>query len=225
MKKRLFRGMNLKKHAGFTLTEVLLAVMIVGIIGVALAALTRAAARESGVGRSKIMLSNNLTSFYRQLRKDLATATVVDEVEGPLDGASFNGDYVSLIKFISNGTAQGEAIISGVAPKKIVYCFKRGDDTANITPSGDATRDGIIFRLEVAASQAYPECSSTSGSPVLTNVKYISANADGAYYPVPLFERDDATNRLVQVNIITELNTKPIVNDVREEAISLPTGS
>ena len=126
MKKCLFHGTNFKKHAGFTLTEVLLAVMIVGIIGVALAALTQAAARESGVGRSKIMLSTNLTSFYRQLRKDLATATAVDYIEGPLDGASFSGNYVALIQFISNGTAQGNSIISGVSPKKIVYDIYRG---------------------------------------------------------------------------------------------------
>lgn len=55
---------------GFTLTEILLAVMIVGIIGVALASLTTAASRESGVGRSKVMLRNNLSIALRQLRQE-----------------------------------------------------------------------------------------------------------------------------------------------------------
>ena len=50
----------MKNNKGFTLTEILLAVMIVGIIGVALAALTTAASREGGVGRSKILLRNIL---------------------------------------------------------------------------------------------------------------------------------------------------------------------
>ena len=144
MKKRLFRKINFKKYSGFTLTEVLLAVMIVGIIGVALASLTRAAARESGVGRSKIMLSNNLNSFYRQVRKDLAVATVIDLVEGPLDGAAFDGKYVPLIQFITNGTMDGESIVSGITPKKVVYCFLRGEDQENITPQ-DATRGEKFF--------------------------------------------------------------------------------
>ena len=73
---------------GFTLTEVLLAVMIVGLIGVSLASLTRAAARESGVGRSKIMLRNNLSMFLRTLREDMAGATRVDYIGGDLGTVS-----------------------------------------------------------------------------------------------------------------------------------------
>ena len=62
---------------GFTLTEILLAVMIVGIIGVALAALTTAALRESGVGRVRIMLRNQISLFLRQLRQDVRSAKSV----------------------------------------------------------------------------------------------------------------------------------------------------
>ena len=61
----------MKNNKGFTLTEILLAVMIVGLIAISLAALTRAAARESGVGRSRIMLRNNLSRFMRTLRTDI----------------------------------------------------------------------------------------------------------------------------------------------------------
>ena len=81
MKKNRFFSFRFgKNRGGFTLTEVLLAVMIVGLISVALAALTRAAARESGAGRSKIMLRNNLSTFVRTLRRDMSQATVVGSV-------------------------------------------------------------------------------------------------------------------------------------------------
>ena len=56
---------------GFTLTEVLLAAMIVGIIGISLAALTRAALRESGAGQVRLMLRNQASLFLRQLRQDV----------------------------------------------------------------------------------------------------------------------------------------------------------
>ena len=39
----------MKNNKGFTLTEILLAVMIVGLIAISLAALTRAAAREYAI--------------------------------------------------------------------------------------------------------------------------------------------------------------------------------
>ena len=61
-------------NKGFTLTEVLLAAMIVGIIGVALAALTTAALRESSVGRTRITLRNQISLFLRQLRQDVQEA-------------------------------------------------------------------------------------------------------------------------------------------------------
>lgn len=67
----------MNNNKGFTLTEVLLAAMIVGIIGIALAALTTAALRESGVGRSRLMLRNQLSLFLRQLRQDVREASSV----------------------------------------------------------------------------------------------------------------------------------------------------
>ena len=74
--------MNNKK--GFTLTEVLLATMIVGVIGIALAALTTAAMRESGVGRSRLMLRNEISLFLRQLRQDVRESTSAIASEGQL---------------------------------------------------------------------------------------------------------------------------------------------
>ncbi|MBP5404046.1 MAG: type II secretion system protein [Elusimicrobiaceae bacterium] len=62
---------------GFTLTEILLAVMIVGVIGIALAALTTAAVRESGTGRTRLMLRNQISLAMRQLRQDIHESTEV----------------------------------------------------------------------------------------------------------------------------------------------------
>lgn len=72
--------MNNKK--GFTLTEILLAVMIVGVIGIALAALTTAAVREGGVGRSKAVLRGQLSLALRQLRQDILESSSIISADG-----------------------------------------------------------------------------------------------------------------------------------------------
>lgn len=67
----------MNNNKGFTLTEILLAAMIVGIIGVALAALTTAAVRESGIGRTRAVLRNQVSIALRQLRQDVERARTV----------------------------------------------------------------------------------------------------------------------------------------------------
>ena len=67
----------MKNNKGFTLTEVLLAVMIVGLVGVALAALTGTAVRESNVGRTRMMLRNQASIALRQLRQDVHQSSSV----------------------------------------------------------------------------------------------------------------------------------------------------
>ena len=74
----------MKNKKGFTLMEVLLAAMIVGVIGLALAALTTAAMRESGIGRTRALVRNQISYALRQLREDLNTSDVV-EFPGPGD--------------------------------------------------------------------------------------------------------------------------------------------
>lgn len=74
----------MKNKKGFTLMEVLLAAMIVGVIGLALAALTTAAMRESGIGRTRALVRNQISYALRQLRNDLNTSDVV-EFPGPGD--------------------------------------------------------------------------------------------------------------------------------------------
>ncbi len=77
----------MSNNKGFTLTEVLLAVMIVGLVGVALAALTGTAVRESNVGRTRMMLRNQASIALRQLRQDVhqSSAVTCSNVEWTLD--------------------------------------------------------------------------------------------------------------------------------------------
>ncbi len=67
----------MNNNRGFTLTEVLLAAVIVGVIGVALAALTTSAVREGSMGRSRQALRNEISISMRQLRNDIQNAKKV----------------------------------------------------------------------------------------------------------------------------------------------------
>ncbi len=223
-------GRNARR--GFTLTEILLAVMIVGLIGVSLAALTRAAARESGVGRSRIMLRNNLSLFVRTLRADLTRATRVDYVSG---AASCSSSGVALLQLAQNVDREDNVVVRSVTDsdgntvtydgKYVTYCFVCGTNTNDIVPSG-ATRDGKIYRLEEDEpySTGNTACKNFSADNLLlNNVKYISGD-----YPVPLFAVDtmsrSALSSLLTVKLITELDSTPIVNEVIEETFAMPMG-
>ena len=216
---------------GFTLTEVLLAVMIVGLIAVALASLTRAAARESGVGRSKIMLRNNLSMFVRSLRSDIMQSSQVYYVGG---AASCADSAVALLQIGQNADYNGQAIISSIdsgeqtliaAPSYITYCFKCGADKENIVPS-DATRGGKIYRIETTTrpSDINTACLNISeDNLVLDNVKYISGDYHVPYIGADSFS-NSWTNSLLYIQIITELNSRPVVNETLEETFALPVG-
>lgn len=226
---------SLNNRRGFTLTEILLAVMIVGLIAVALASLTRAASREAGSGRSRVMLRNNLSTFVRVLRNDMHRASRVDFIAGTL--GSVGTSAVPLLKLSQNLDGDGRQIISvlnesssseAVEAARITYCFKRGTDNQNISPSG-AYRGGKIYRVvkkvESTTDTSYPTCSSLSENDVvLNNVKYI----DNSTYPVPLFAAHslsrDWTKSLLTIRIITEVKSKPIINDVVEEVFAMPMG-
>lgn len=247
---------NLKLYSkGFTLTEVLLAVMIVGLIGVALAALTRASAREGGVGRSRIMLRNNAASFLRTLRRDINQATAIDEVGGGYNSVATNAPNALLIKLRQGNDINTERIPiraedgTNVAPNEvfITYCFQGGTDTNNIVPAG-ASRGGTIWRVAnaKAVGAEYIPCSEISShtgedgvsvDEVLNHVKFIPAdepitlnNLQEIEWPVPYFRRKHnlgnvgSNLNIVQVSIITELNSDPIVNDFIEETFAAPVG-
>lgn len=221
--------------AGFTLTEILIAVMIVGLIGVALASLTTAASRESGVGRSKVMLRNNLSLALRQIRQDVTQASRIDYVSG---NAAFGTNAVPVLKLAKNVDADGNIIqrqklnaagtaVDGTAMpvQWITYCFTPGTITSDVVPAG-AKRGGRItrhYKETTTGAQSYPDCS--GGELVLNNVKMIpTSNA----YPVPTFSKGSLNpgvpSSQLTVRLITELNSTPPVNDVIEEIFTVPNG-
>ena len=223
----------MKNKKGFTLTEILLAVMIVGLIGIALASLTRAAAREAGVGRSKIMLRNHLSSFMRTLRGDLAKASRVSYV---INGATCNTGGALLLRIHTNTDQTGAKIISDQGQETILYCHKCSTAAATfppVMPSG-SYRGGTIYRKVLSSYNSSATCSSgymTAANAVLSNVKYIPAS--GSNYPVPLFmvnpyalggTTGNSMNSIINVKLITELDSRPVVNDVIEETFAVPTG-
>lgn len=69
----------MKKRNGFTLTEVVLAVIIVGMVGVAVASLSVVVSRDSTATNSHILLRNTLSSALRQIRKDVQTSSVLKD--------------------------------------------------------------------------------------------------------------------------------------------------
>lgn len=232
----------MKNKKGFTLTEILLAVMIVGIIGVALASLTTAASRESGVGRSKILLRNNLSLAMRQLREDIHNSSRVLYVRGRISSVS-SGQATPLLVLAKNLTLDDKAVFSNVIPTYITYCFVPGSTSAK--PEGSLS-EGYIYRQETTTKPSWnsitPSCS--GGEDFLYNVKYIppiGMSGDSKYYPVPLFRlsgtdsvysvKDTASDlrrkdlgSVLMIKLITELPSTPVVNDVVEETFVIPNG-
>lgn len=241
----------MKNNKGFTLTEILLAVMIVGIIGVALAALTTAASRESGVGRSRVLLRNNLSLAMRQLRQDMHTNTQLQYARGVIPSASA-GDVIPLLVLGRNVDLKGNPL-PGASASFTTYCFVVGSHAAQ--PSG-ALAGGTIYRRQsdqITWSSATPSCGNnpatdTNFQVFLHNVKFIpsklAVDDSGSTYPVPLFRVDsgDTTyslheenhnilgwyyvelGALLRVNLITELPSKPVVNDVVEQKFMMQNG-
>ena len=221
------------KKKGFTLTEVLLAVMIVAIIGVALASLTTAASRESGVGSSRIVLRNNLTSFLRRLRQDIYGATRVLYVGGNISVSNTNS--VPLLLLANNMDLRGNAVDGSHPVSYIAYCFTRGSESAY--PSG-AYAGGTITRAEISAAHAPSAvgniCTVTATRKiVLANVKYLnSSNA----FKVPSFYALDLTNGVLsfggtgnsgvlRLRLIVEIpGSQPVVNEAVEDIFLLPMG-
>lgn len=235
-KKRFF-------HRGFTLMEVLLAMMIVGLIAIALASLTRAAGRANATGRSKVVMRNNLSSLTRQLRKDFAKASFVQRVKGPISqediaGALGNGaPQILLFQLAQNVKLDGITKINGTEEKRYVsYCFEPtglGSDlfSGSVQPSG-SRRYGKIYRYEkdntflTVGEDFCPSAASLCGNTlvckaelVAENVKYIP---DTDNYPVPLFEQitpwggndSDLNGRaFIQANIILETVSGTIVEN------------
>ena len=54
---------------------------------------------------------------------------------------------------------------------------------------------------------------------ILNNVKYIPGS-----YPTPLFQTKGTMGSILEVKLVVELPSKPVVNDVVEEIFILPNG-
>ena len=202
---------------GFTLTEILLAIMIVGIIGVALVSLTTAASRESGVGRSKIMLRNSLSLGLRQIRHDIQRANRVLYVRGPIGAISEDGDPIPVLMLVE-GLGLDNQPVGNEGVRSIRYCFYPGTVTQQANGGallpGGARDGGTITRVEnfinpdadghyvLPITDGVPDCPETDQNTgtittVLHHVKYIPSDAmiplaDHMFrYPVPLFQIDD----------------------------------
>lgn len=222
---------------GFTLTEILLAVMIVGIIGVALASLTTAASRESGIGRSKVMMRNNLSLFMRMLRQDVQETTRVLYKSGEVSSGT---SLVPLIALGKNMDLSGTQVGANAA-EVALYCFQPGSITkttsgATVVPSGSKD-GGSIYRYVIAYSSysktaGVPNCPSSGGEEILSNVKHIPPTSSSEY-PVPYVGPTYPTvsnpvskdlGSVILVNIITELPSNPVVNDVIQEDLVVRNG-
>ena len=195
----------MKDNKGFTLMEILLAALIVGVIGIALAALTTAAVREGGVGRTKVMLRQQLSLALRQIRQDIEQSTSVsfgDDPEKTGVPLELTQDY----KFGPNHLL-----------RQIVYKFESG----TIVGAGDedSRTGGIIYRQ-------------VNGGPrevLLANVKSIVENkenpASGFVSPSVSRGINGTFSSMVRLRVIVEVPTEPVVNDVIEETFMLPQGT
>lgn len=242
----------MKNRQGFTLTEILLAVMIVGIIGVALASLTTAASRESGAGNSRVMLRNNFSIALRQLRQDVHGASRILFAQGAMSTApaqSESPNQVPLLVLANNLSVLNEKIDTNANIQFIAYCFTRGGTTTlssgdDVQPKDNSYDGGKITR-EVWTGDTLPTsttaCQSTKTgrtiSTWLSNVKFISNSYtyDSKHYPVPLFSlvdfnRETTYNNswslagegaVLDVKVIVELPSAPVVNEVVEERMLL----
>lgn len=226
----------MKNKKGFTLTEILLAVMIVGLVGVALASLTTAATRESGRGRSRMILRDNLSLMMRQLRQDVRESNHLFYARGGISNATA-GTWIPLLWLGRNVTLDQATLSSGNGgtPEYIIYCFQPGTATTRadgqqLAPAGSGanqTRDGGVIRRWAGLSTInlngnIPVCPTSSNfTEVLSDVKFISEQAEvasGQYYPVPLFSvtSNNSEFTLADAQVGNDLGTDLTVNLIVE---------
>ena len=202
----------MKNNKGFTLMEVLLAALIVGVIGIALAALTTAAVREGGVGRTRVMLRHQLSLAMQQLRQDIAFADQVGVYKNP-DGT------VKSVK-INHMHPQGQKYIGVLGdttpmtvdyPVLITYEFtkKENSNTGGVIKRSVSQR-GVVVNNEIWLSNIKTVKNDPSG--------FISPRFEQITYP------GDQVGSLLKVSIIVEVGTDPVVNDVIVETFAMQHG-
>jgi len=190
----------MKNNKGFTLMEILLAAMIVGIIGLALAALTTAAVREGGVGRTKVMLRQQLSLALSQLRQDIAEADSILLLMGT--GGAEGGDPLIVISKSAIGPLQREE-------EDVKYVYRKGTIQGAGNPN---SRTGGVICRKVGSEDNPCEV-------WLTNVKDISQNS----FKSPSFSFMNVVTGSspggggIRFRVILEVPTEPVVNEAVEE--------
>ena len=202
----------MKRNQGFTLTEILLAVMIVGIIGVALASLTTTATRETTTGRSRITLRNSLSLALRQIRQDIHESSQVLYVNGVINTTTLTRTPLLVLgknmRLLDNSKIMKDSSAK-YNVKYIAYCFVPGTASklssgGNVLPA-NAKDGGKIYRGEFTTnpysstsgiSLARQLCTNLTNYKVLLhNVKFIPPSEVAAdNYPVPFFGLKDYSN-------------------------------
>lgn len=184
----------MKNNKGFTLMEILLAAMIVGLIGIALAALTTSGVREGGVGRTRAMLRNQLSIALRQLRQDIMQSSSAQ--------ISTNGYTLTLTQQYPLGPDHTNQTT-------ITYTFTVGSESG----AGGGTIGGTLSRNgEVILQNVKSISDSTRTYP---SFRWIVAPNSSVYSEV---------NSEIGVRIIVEVASDPVVNDVVEEVFTFPQG-
>lgn len=199
-------------NKGFTLMEILLAAFIVGIIGVALAALTTAAVRETGVARTRTMLRHQLSVALRQLRQDIEQADGVQiRFNMGTGSAPLTTRRMVLTSNVQLGPGQRESWT-------ITYTFTAGSAPG---AGGGTTGGTITRRVEVGGSERT--------STWLENVKSIRTEN----FASPRFAQEtwgvntteiNTLASAIRVTLIVEVPGSPVVNETIDETFMLPHG-
>ena len=195
----------MKNNKGFTLTEVLLAALIVGIMGVALAALTSSATREGGHGRTRMILRNQLSTALRQLRQDIHGATSITFPENKLIRIEQNEAYKA-------GPGSSASVI------EYALDTTGASSPTGTVPAGSTIGNKITRKVGNDAAQTW-----------LSNVKKITSPEEYPSFAFVDQEENGAAanggiNSILEVKIIVEVAGTPAVNDVVHETFMLPHG-
>ena len=200
-------------NKGFTLMEILLAAFIVGIIGVALAALTTAAVRETGVARTRTMLRHQLSVALRQLRQDIEQA---DGVQIRFNMGTGSAPLTTRRMVL---TSNAQPLGPGQRESwTITYTFTAGSAPG---AGGGTTGGTITRRVEVGGS--------VRTSTWLENVKSIRTEN----FASPRFAQEtwgvntteiNTLASAIRVTLIVEVPGSPVVNETIDETFMLPHG-
>ncbi len=194
----------MKNNRGFTLIEILLAAMIVGLIGLSLGAISTAALRESGVGRTRMIMRNQLSLALRQLRQDIHEATTVTI---PSSGGS---DMLVLTYDLANRLGKDPADRAAV-----IYTLK----TSGATTLPDGSTVGNEITRTVRDSAGNEKTKSW-----LENVKIIAhpSDSDEKY---PSFQKiGEGNDSRIIVRLIVQPSGEIVINETVRTVIVAPQG-